>query len=196
MRPRHAVLLAPSKSSRPIQLNYCQYVVRVSSLAATLTALPASVANKELTVGLSPLDATLMKNIGGRVMVKQRRSGFSDSTFKRPNVPTFQLTVHSLLSLFEQRVFKNPFEIRSFRTLSRNCRVYTYNSQLGTHPREYRCPPGSFFSCIYELQISYLLCFDFDPCNGGYAPPSFLPLSTLDCQLSSVPSVCTRLQEC
>jgi hypothetical protein len=103
MRPRHAVLLAPSKSSRPIQLNYCQYVVRVSSLAATLTTLPASVANKELTVELSPLDATLMKNIGGRVMVRQRRSGFSDSS---SNVPTFRhfnsLFIHSCRSLSKE----------------------------------------------------------------------------------------------
>src|SRR6266478_736268 len=36
----------------------------VSPLAATLMDLPASVANKRLTVGVSPLDATLTKNRG------------------------------------------------------------------------------------------------------------------------------------
>jgi hypothetical protein len=36
----------------------------LSSLAATLMELPASVANKRLTVLLSPLDATLTKNTG------------------------------------------------------------------------------------------------------------------------------------
>jgi hypothetical protein len=37
----------------------------LTALAATLMALPASVANKRLTPGLSPLDATFTKNRGG-----------------------------------------------------------------------------------------------------------------------------------
>ena len=37
----------------------------LSPLPATLMALPASVADKRLTAGLSPLDATLTKNTGG-----------------------------------------------------------------------------------------------------------------------------------
>jgi len=40
----------------------------VSPLTATLTDLPASVANKRLTAWLSPLDATLTKNRGWRVL--------------------------------------------------------------------------------------------------------------------------------
>src|ERR1700687_5112168 len=37
MRPRHAALLTPSKSSHPTQLLSRQHFVRVSPLAATLT---------------------------------------------------------------------------------------------------------------------------------------------------------------
>src|SRR6202165_1616145 len=65
MRPRHAVLLTPSKSSPHIQLLPRQHHVRVNALDATLMVFPASVANKRLTVALSPLDATLTKTIGG-----------------------------------------------------------------------------------------------------------------------------------
>ncbi len=65
MRPRHAVLLTPSKSSHPTQLLYRQSFVRVSPLDATLMVSPASVANKRLTAWLSPLDATLTKKTGG-----------------------------------------------------------------------------------------------------------------------------------
>ncbi len=46
------------------------YLLLLSPLAATLMDLPASVANKRLTVWLNPLDATLTKNRGwgeGRV---------------------------------------------------------------------------------------------------------------------------------
>src|SRR6266404_4440054 len=64
MLARQAVLLTPPKSSHPSQLLYRQQSAPISPLAATLMNLPASVANKRLTVGLSPLDATLTKNRG------------------------------------------------------------------------------------------------------------------------------------
>src|SRR5713226_9873141 len=75
MRPRHAVLLTPSKSSHPTQLLSGRHGIRVSPLAATLTAFLASVANKRLTVGLSPLDATLTKNRGEGVLLLLVRTG-------------------------------------------------------------------------------------------------------------------------
>src|SRR5713226_853147 len=94
---------------------------------------PASVANKRLTAWLNPLDATLTKNRGrGAVMLNQLPLGFGDSTFRRSDPPTFQRTLHLLLSLFEQRVFENPFEIKRFRTLSKNSRVYGIASHSGT----------------------------------------------------------------
>src|SRR5713226_5843675 len=64
LSPRHAVLLTPPKSSHPSQFLSRQHFTPVSPLVATLMGLPASVANKRLTTGLSPLDATLTKNRG------------------------------------------------------------------------------------------------------------------------------------
>src|SRR2546427_8427336 len=65
MLVRHAVLLTPSNSSRPFQLLSRQRLAFLNPLAATLMDFPASVANKRLTAGLSPLDATLTKNTRG-----------------------------------------------------------------------------------------------------------------------------------
>src|SRR6266852_9589305 len=62
MRLRQAVLLTPPKSSHSSPLLSRQQSAPVSPLAATLMELPASVANKGLTVRLNPLDATLTKN--------------------------------------------------------------------------------------------------------------------------------------
>src|SRR5260370_39729777 len=64
MLPRQVVLLTPPKSSHPTQFLSRQQSAPVSPLAATLMDLPASVANKRLTVRLNPLDATLTKNQG------------------------------------------------------------------------------------------------------------------------------------
>src|SRR5258708_20838271 len=61
-------------------------------------------------------------------MVNKPPPTLNDSTFKRSDAPAFRLTLPSLLSLLEQRVFKNPFEIRSFRTLSKNSGVYGFLS--------------------------------------------------------------------
>src|SRR6266852_5047754 len=64
MRPRPAVLLTPPKSSHPCSLLSCQRLAHLTPLAATLMDSSASVANKRLTTGLSPLAATLTKNAG------------------------------------------------------------------------------------------------------------------------------------
>src|SRR5260370_20929251 len=61
-------------------------------------------------------------------MVNKPPPTLNDSTFKRSDAPAFRLTLPSLLSVLEQRVFKNPFEIRSFRTLSKNSGVYGFLS--------------------------------------------------------------------
>ncbi len=123
MRLRHAVLLTASKSSHPSELLSCQQRAAISPLAATLMNLPASVANKRLTAWLSPLAATLTKNTG---------RGPRLSTFRPSDVPTFQRTLHSLLSLSAQRVFHNSFAFTGIRTLSKNCRVYPNSSLSGT----------------------------------------------------------------
>jgi hypothetical protein len=56
--------LTPSKPPHPNPLLSCQQTASVNPLFATLTKLPASVANKRLTEGLTLLDATLTKNRG------------------------------------------------------------------------------------------------------------------------------------
>ncbi len=66
------VLLTSPESFHPTQLLSRQQPTPVTRLAATLTNSLASVANKRLTPGLNPLDATLTKNRGGGgVMVNQ-----------------------------------------------------------------------------------------------------------------------------
>src|SRR6266478_3075324 len=78
----------------------------VSPLAATLMDLPASVANKRLTVGVSPLDATLTKNRGvhpSSQKVLSLRAFPAVRTFKRFDVQTFQRV--SQLSSFLSTVY-------------------------------------------------------------------------------------------
>src|SRR6266446_7885542 len=106
MRPRHAVLLTPPpKSSHPSQSLPRQQSASVSPLAATLMDLPASVANKRLTAGLSPLDATLTKNRGVHPSSQRAlslRAFPAVRTFKRFDVQTFQ------------RVSSHPLSFQSF----------------------------------------------------------------------------------
>src|SRR6266404_9105803 len=58
------VFLTPPKSSHPTQLLSRQQEAPITPLAATLMRYPVSVANKELTGSLSPLDSALTKNRG------------------------------------------------------------------------------------------------------------------------------------
>jgi hypothetical protein len=88
----------------------------ISPLAATLTDLPASVANKRLTVILTPLNATLTKNRG------EGCSQHSDLPTCKPSNGVLALC--SLFALFTPRVFHNSFAFRRFRTLSQKRGVY------------------------------------------------------------------------
>src|SRR5258708_4762560 len=116
MRPRHAVLLTPSKSLGLSQLLSRQHHASVSPLAATLMGLPASVANKRLTVGLSPLDATLTKNTGVRASfpfwnsphvtnVRPSRLALASASDSAPRLPLSPYILTSLLPCF---VFDRP----------------------------------------------------------------------------------------
>jgi hypothetical protein len=139
MRPRHAILLTPSnlcafarflgeESPHPTQLISRPHTVRVSPLDATLMIFPASVANKRLTIGLSSLDATLMRNTGGggvllltRLATKhvypERPSGAEGPLSHaakcvcptRPNVPAFN-----------PRIAQNPVAHPSFFSITCN----------------------------------------------------------------------------
>src|SRR5438445_7722399 len=59
MLARQVVLLTSSEFFHRTQLPSRQQSTAVNPLAATLMDFPASVANRRLTPGLSPLDATL-----------------------------------------------------------------------------------------------------------------------------------------
>src|SRR5260370_24905733 len=64
MLVRQAVLLTPPKSSHPYQLLSRQQSAPVNPLAATLMDLPASVANKRLTVWAKPFRCNTYKKQG------------------------------------------------------------------------------------------------------------------------------------
>jgi hypothetical protein len=66
MLDHQVVLLTLPKSSRPPQLLSYNNTAPITPLTATLIDIPASVANKRLTACVTPLDATLTKNIGRR----------------------------------------------------------------------------------------------------------------------------------
>src|SRR5260370_4122727 len=110
MLARQVVLLTPPRSSYPSQLLSRQQPAPVSPLAATLMNLPASVANKRLTPWLSPLDATLTKNRGGRKLTNR----------KHPNAPFVSTTLlrdaHSAV-LRILRTFRHRQRRGIFRTI-------------------------------------------------------------------------------
>ncbi len=96
----------------------------LSPLAATLMNLPATVANKRLTIKLSPLDATLTKNTGGAFL------GFNIPTF---NLPTFQRLWLTPLSPIFRTLFQVPYPGSPlFATLTKTAGVCTNNSHSGT----------------------------------------------------------------
>jgi hypothetical protein len=65
--------------------------IPISVLDATLMDLPASVANKRLTVRLTPLDATLTKKWGGGTSFKPKAYLSSEALFVRP-LPRYLFT--------------------------------------------------------------------------------------------------------
>jgi hypothetical protein len=88
MPSRRAVLLTPPKSFHPSQLLSRRQSVPISPLAATLINLPASVANKRLTAGLNPVDATLTKSRG--YILQARHLSLSSSLLSSPLPPIFR----------------------------------------------------------------------------------------------------------
>jgi hypothetical protein len=120
-----------SSTFRPASLPDCNHICPPSPLAATLLDLPASVANKRLTIFLTPLDATLTKNEGGPelpiCLQPPRIPAFKPATFQPPS--SFLSSRRSdgatltLLSLFAPRAFHISFAISRFHTLSQKYRV-------------------------------------------------------------------------
>jgi len=75
MHPRQTVVLTASNSLHLSPLLSRPQLALLTPLAATLMDFPASVANKRLTAGLSPLPATLTKNTGGGGLIVNQKSG-------------------------------------------------------------------------------------------------------------------------
>src|SRR5216683_632445 len=91
-----------------------QFWCNLSSLDATLLSPLLCVANKELAEHLSPLHATLTKNIGGG-----GQRFFDVRTFSRFNVfPNYPFSFHNSCALFCTYQKLNPFVFKGFRTLS------------------------------------------------------------------------------
>src|SRR5258708_4082500 len=181
MRPRHAVLLTPSKSSRPSQLLYRQHCAPVSPLAATLMAQPASVANKRLTVGLNPLDATLTKNTGGGSPTFQRGCltmlapviAFRPTPHSLPRIPFLFTLLRTLLRFFA--LIKNSTLLFSISSalFAKNTRGWgrvtmLFQAETPTHPilasrlSEARVPRNTS-SFPHYLLTSLPLCFFQSP---------------------------------
>src|SRR6266851_5086026 len=156
MRPRPAVLPTPTSSSHRSPLLSRQQLSSLTPLAATLMDFPASVANKRLTAGLNPLDATLTENREERgVMVNQHPPELDVWTFRRSDVAAFQRTFHSLFSLFAQRVFHNSFAFTGIRTLSENCRgvpqQFPFWNPAPRLIKRMRIRPLAFSSPMYSI---------------------------------------------
>ena len=113
MRPRHAVLLTPSKSSHHIQLLSRQHFVRVNALDATLMVFPASAANKRLAVALSPLDATLTKTTGGLPPEIDSSAYSASLRFDLPSLSTYN---SKLTTDRERRALPLPCSLFNFQS--------------------------------------------------------------------------------
>src|SRR5260370_1885451 len=115
MRPGPAVLPTPTSSSHLSPLLSRQQPPPLTPLAATLMDRHASVANKRLTTGLSPLNATLTKNrgVGAHPLRNQplatRRSRMDSSPFFSDSC-----------ALFCTHQKPNPFIFKRFPTLAKN----------------------------------------------------------------------------
>ena len=106
MLARQAVLLTLPRSSHPRPLLSRQHYAPVSPLAATLTNLPASIANKRLTQSLNPFDSTLTKNTGAGSALQL--SAFLRSNVQRRNsFPVTSLAAPHLATSIESHPYKN-----------------------------------------------------------------------------------------
>src|SRR5260370_26107334 len=140
LRRGHAALLTPSKSSHVTQVLSRPHTAPISPLAATLMDLPVNVANKRLTVQLTPLDAILTKDIGGGGHILQAKSFslFAAPSLRAllrwfPFVPTL-ISVPDPSSIL-RTLFQVPYPLSpAFATLTKTAGVWGYSSHFGTRP--------------------------------------------------------------
>jgi len=119
MAARQLVLLTSPDSSHPFQLLSRQQSAPVNPSEATLMILPASVANKRLTLRLSPLNATLTKNPGAH--------------------PSSQILLARPATLSQPPIFRTLFQVPYpatplFATLTKKTGVWGHSSHSGTPP--------------------------------------------------------------
>ena len=172
VRPRHAVHITPSESSDHIQLLSRQHSVRVSPLAATCMVSPASVANKRLTAGVSPLDATYKNTGEGGVPNFPARLSLQAGTHPSP-------TPYPL----------SPFFSYSWALSYTTALAQLFSSQSVTHSfrRDGGCTPLTA-SCISPLDAN---CHTARPTLFSFLPRyllTSLPLGALRAPLATLSS--------
>ena len=145
MHPRHAVLLALSKSPRPTQLPSRQHIGRVSPLAATLMCYPVNVANKRLTVGLDPLDATLTRTRGRGLQLSSE--AVSPSWHSPFPLPTISFVFIFLRTLPHNGTGTTLFQSISYALFSSRRRVYPSHRilDLATRRQLSHCTSNALF---------------------------------------------------
>jgi len=122
MLARQTVLLtAPTVGPRLPR--FAQFLCNVSPLAATLMDFPTSVANKRLTEGVSPLDATLTKNGGWGLQLSGEAASKSAPTTTRVSpypysLPPIPFPFILLQGSPTQRHQHNSFLLNRLHTLS------------------------------------------------------------------------------
>ena len=163
MRPRHAVLLTPSKSSHHIQLLSRQHFVRVNALDATLMVFPASAANKRLAVALSPLDATLTKTTGGLPPEIDSSAYSASLRFDLPSLSTYN---SKLTTDRERRALPLPCSLFNFQS-----KVPTVSGSPVTKSPVVHPLPAQLLTKCYSRNSFVLKTIHFDgECVG--APPA------------------------
>src|SRR5260370_3426585 len=93
-------------------------------------------------------------------------------TLGRCDVPAFRHALPSLLSLFEQRVFEKPFEIKRFHTLFKNRGMGTRKGsteRLSSRSKHFRrrADSGSHgirkILCSFNVRLLHSFCSSFRP---------------------------------
>ena len=139
------VLLTCSESFHPTQLLSRQHFVRVSPLAATFMVSPASVANKRLTVGLGPLDATLTRTRGRGLQLSSE--AVSPSWHSPFPLPTISFVFILLRTLLHNGAGTTLFQSFSYALFSSRRRVYPSHRilDLATRRQLSHCTSNALF---------------------------------------------------
>jgi hypothetical protein len=178
MLSRQVTPPTPSKCSYPVQLLSCRQIATVTPLAATLMDSLVCVANKRLTLRLTPLNATLTKNRGcwATPIDVQALSPSAVPTFR----PIFRLLPLFLIHL--QMPLPQPlsFDILTnalvcgvslAKILKRNSNFTTMPAARRSYLQTFR--PSDGFRFCPSAPMPRSLCY---PLPTALGDPPFLPL--------------------